>query len=158
MMRNVIVSLLLLGGLHAGTSAQPRPGAAAVNPCSLLTRELAQKVSAATKQPLAAAPTEVSLGANGKACEWGDLMLSLDPYAPARLEEMRKTTGKQWEVVPGVGDAAYFHNVRDAMAELLVRVGSRTFVVLITIPVGSTAAAIKPTFIAVANAIATQLR
>jgi len=159
MMRNFIVSLLLLGCLHAVTLAQPRPGAAAVKPCSLLTRELAQKVSAATKQPLgAAAPSEVPLGANGAACEWGDLMLSVDPYTPARLEEIRKKDGRQWEVVPGVGDAAYFHNVRDAMGELLVRVGSRTFVVVITIPVGSTAAAIKPTFVTVANAIATNLR
>jgi hypothetical protein len=159
MMREFIVSLLLLGGLHAGTLAQARPGTAAVKPCAFLTSELARKVSAATKQPLgAAAPTEVSLGANGMACEWGDLMLSVDPYTPARLEEIRKTSGKQWEMVPGVGDAAYFHNVRDAMAELLVRVGSRTFVVVITIPVGSTAASIKPTFVAVANAVATQLR
>lgn len=157
MTRHLIVSLVLLGCLQASAAAQTRAAAAPTKACSLLTRELA--LQASPKQPLdAAGPNEVSLGANGMACEWGALMLSVDPYTPARLEEIRKTSGKQWEVVPGVGDAAYFHNVKDAMAELFVRVGARTFVVIITIPVGSTAAAFKPNFVAVANAVAPKLR
>jgi hypothetical protein len=150
---------LAVGCIALGAQAQGRASGGATGPkaCSLLTRELALKAN--PKQALGAAgPKEVSLGANGAACEWGDLMLSVDPYTPARLEEIRKTSGKQWEVVPGVGDAAYFHNVQNAMGELFVRVGSRTFVVLITIPVGSTATAFKPNFITVANAVVPKLR
>jgi len=155
--QRLVIAFVLCSGLHAVALAQARPGAAAPKPCSLLTRELALKAN--PKQVLGAAgPKEVPLGASGSACEWGDLLLQIDPFTPARLEQLRKTDGKNWESVPGVGDAAYFHNIRDAMAELFVRVGTRTFGVVITIPVGSTAAASKPHFIAVAEAIVPKLR
>ena len=156
-LQRLVISLLLCSGLYSVALAQARPGAAALKPCSLLTRELALKAN--PKQTLdAGRPTEVSLGANGAACEWGDLMLSVDPYTPARLEEIRKKDGKQWEAISGVGDAAYLHNVKDAMGELFVRVGSRTFVVLITIPADSTVTAFKPNFVMVANAVVPKLR
>jgi hypothetical protein len=41
---------------------------------------------------------------------------------------------------------------------LFVRVGTRTFGILMTIPGGSTAAAFKPNFVMVANAIVPKLR
>ena len=158
-MRQIIIALLLMGCLHTVALAQTRATAAPIKPCSLLTRELVDKASAGSNQSIdAAAPTEVQLGATGSACDWGDIILQIDPFTPARLEELRKTDGKNWETVPGVGDAAYFHNVRDTLAELFVRVGARTFGLVITIPVGSTAAAFKPNVITVANAIVPKLR
>jgi hypothetical protein len=157
LVQRLVIAFVLCSGLHTAALAQARPGAAALKPCSLLTRELALKAN--PKQALdAAGPKEVPLGASGSACEWGDLLLQIDPFSPARLEELRKTDGKNWEAIPSVGDAAYFHNIRNQMAELFVRVGTRTFGVVITIPVGSTAAASKPHFIAVAEAIVPKLR
>ena len=50
------------------------------------------------KKPVdAAGPHELSLGANGTACEWGEVILQVDPWPPARLEAMRQSTGKDWE-------------------------------------------------------------
>jgi hypothetical protein len=57
-----------------------------------------------------------------------------------------------------VGDAAYFHNVKDVMAELFVRVGPRTVGILMDVPVGSKAAAVKPKVVALAQAIVPKLR
>ena len=72
--------------------------------------------------------------------------------------DTRPGTVSTIESVSGVGDAAWFHNVRDMIGELFVRVGPRTFGVLIDIPVGTTATAFKPTFITVANAVVPKLR
>ena len=157
--RHVLISVLFMGIAPNVIAAQGRASGAGAKSCALLTRQLVERVSAASKKALdAAGPNELPLGAYGTGCEWGDVMLSVDPWPPARLEAMRQSTGKDWEVIKGVGDAAYLHNVRDMMAELLVRVGSRTFVVVVTIPVGSTTAAFKPTIIEVANGVVPKLR
>lgn len=157
--RLFILSVLLFCIVPNLATAQSRPGAGKASPCALLTRELVEKINAVTRKSVdAAGPRELPLGASGTACEWGDVMLQIDPWPPARLEEMRKSDGKSWEVIPGVGDAAYLHNIKDMMAEFFVRTGSRTFAVLLTIPVGSTTAAFKPTLVAVANAIVPNLR
>ena len=155
-MRQIIVPLVISCVLPTLALAQTR-AAAPIKPCSLLTRELVQKVSPGNKR-VDAGPKEERLGASGTACDWGDLMLQVDPFTPARFEEMRKTRGAGWENIQGVGDAAYLHNVQNAMAELFVRVGARTFGMVVTVPVGSTTAAIKPSIIEVANAIVPKLR
>lgn len=139
--------------------SQTRDGAVRSKPCAFLTAELVKKASAASKQSGAlAGPTEVRLGASGVACEWGEVMLQVDPFPPAQLEKLRLTDPKNWEAVVGVGDAAYFHNVQNALGELFVRVGARTFAILMTIPAGTTVAAFKPNFIMVAKEIVPKLR
>ena len=153
-MRQVAFSLAIVALLQGGTYAQPK----AQKPCSLLTAELVRKISAGSGQSVNAEPTEISLGASGVGCDWGDIIFQLDPFPPARLDELRKVDAKNWEVISGVGDAAYYHNVRDAMAELYVRVGNRTFGMVVTIPVGSTAAKFKPSVVSVANEIVLKLR
>lgn len=154
-----ILSVLLFCLVPSLSVAQSRPGAGKAGSCALLTRDLVEKINTVTKKSVdAAGPKELPLGASGTACEWGDVVLQIDPWPPARLEEMRKSDGKRWEVIPGVGDAAYLHNIKDMMAELFVRTGSRTFAVLLTIPEGSTTAAFKPTLVAVANTLVPKLR
>jgi hypothetical protein len=156
-MRQIVVSLLLTGFLRMDAAAQA--GAKSVKPCELLTAELVRKVSVASGRSVdTATPKEVKLGASGTACEWGDIMLQIDPVTPTRLEEARQSDPKAWESVPGVGDAAWFHNIRDMVGEMFVRVGARTFGVLMEIPAGRTAASFKPSFIAVAMAIVPKLR
>jgi hypothetical protein len=158
-MRAMLVPVVLGACLLSSALAQTSPATPAINPCSLLTRELVEKASAGGRQAVAAAkPQEVSLGASGRACQWGDVMLQIDPVPASRLGDLSKSDPKSWESVAGVGDAAYFHNVKDAMAEMFVRVGPRTVGILMDVPAGSKAAAIKPKFIELAQAIVPKLR
>ena len=157
-MRQVLVSLVLAFLLPNAALAQSGAGARSLKPCGLLTPELVKQVSVASrKSAVVAAPREVNLGA-GSACEWGEIILQVDALSRAQLDQLAKPGDKTWESVPGVGDAAWFHNVSDMIGELFVRVGPRTFGVLIDIPVGSTATAFRPTFITVAKAIVPKLR
>jgi len=158
-MRQFLISLVLTSLLHSAAAAQIRADAKALKPCGLLTPELVKKVGEASRKSAdGATPKEVKVGPTTVACEWGEIMLQVDPLTRAQLEQLGKKGDKTWESVSGVGDDAWFHNVSDMIGELFVRVGPRTFAVLITIPAGSTAAAFKPTFITVANAVVPKLR
>src|SRR5689334_9140842 len=118
-MRQMLVQSVLSTCLMSVASAQTTPPA---NPCSLLTRELVEKASSASKQSIAASkPEELSLGASGRACQWADVMVQIDPFPASRVDELSKKDPKNWESVSGVGDAAYFHNVQDAVGEMFVR-------------------------------------
>jgi len=157
-MRQILISLVLTSLLHTAAAAQTRSDAKALKPCALLTPELVKEVGKASKKSAdGATPTELKIGA-GVACQWGEIMLQVDPLTRVGWEQLGKKADKTWESVSGVGDEAYFHNISDMVGELFVRVGPRTFGVLIDIPSGSTAAAFKPTFITVAKAIVPKLR
>ena len=157
-MRQILISLVLTSLLHTAAAAQTRADAKALKPCALLTPELVKKVGEASKKSAdGAKPTELKIGA-GVACQWGEIMLQVDPITRALFEQLGKKGDKTWESVSGVGDDAWFHNVSNMIGELFVRVGPRTFGVLIDIPSGSTAAEFKPTFITVANAVVPKLR
>ena len=158
-MRQMLVPVVLSTCLLSSALAQTGPARPEIKPCSLLTRELVEKASAAGKHTIAAAkPEEVSLGASRRGCQWGDVLVQVDPYPASRLGELSKSDPKNWESISGVGDAAYFHNVKDAMAEMFVRVGPRTFAILIDVPVGSKAAAVKPKAVELAQALVPKLR
>ena len=158
-MRQMLVPIVLSTGLLASAGAQTGSATPAIKACSLLTRELVEKASAAGKQAIAAAqPQEVNLGGSRRGCQWGDVLVQVDPVPASRLGELGKSDPASWESIPGVGDAAYFHNVKDAMAEMFVRVGPRTVGILMDVPAGSKAAAIKPKFVALAQAIVPKLR
>jgi hypothetical protein len=159
-----LVALALIGSFTAGVAASaPQAGTGgkpAIRACSLLTKELALQVTpAANKKVLdMIPPAEESMGAIGSACEYGDIRLQIDPFPPARVEELRKQQGKDWTPVPNVGDKAYFRDNRGRFAELIVAVGAHTFTVQMGVPLGGTADAIKPNVITVANAIVPKLR
>jgi hypothetical protein len=158
-MRHIVIPLVLTSLVHSAAAAQNRADAKALKPCGLLTPELVKQVGVASKKSAdAATPKELKLGATGVACHWGEIMLQVDPLTRAQLEQLGKKGDKTWESVSGVGDDAYFHNISNVVGELFVRVGPRTFGVLIDIPAGSTATAFKPTFITVANAVVPKLR
>jgi hypothetical protein len=147
-------------GVAAWAPQVPGGGQPAIRACSLLTKELVLKVTAAANKKVLdlIPPEEESIGATGSACEYGDVRLQIDPFPPARVEELRKQQGKDWTPVPGVGDNAYFRDNRGRFAELIVAVGAHTFTVQMGVPIGGTADAIKPNVITVANAIVPKLR
>ena len=163
-MRQVVVSVLLVGSLASYAIASQARGAGAgstarIGACALLPRELVEKVMTGNKTILSfVKPEEEPLGPNGSSCDYAGIGLQIDPLTPARFEEVRKKLAKELESVSGVGDAAYFRNNRNEFAELLVRTGSHVVTIQIHIPAGGTAAAVKPNTITLANAIIPKLR
>ena len=139
-------------------SAQARGAAGRIRACSLLTRDLVVKVS--PPQNIRSLdlipPMEEDIGANGSYCEYGDISLQVDPFA--RAAEMRKSMDKEWTAVAGVGDTAFFRNNKNMFAELIVWAGTHHFTIQMGIPMGSTAAAVRPNTITLANAIIPKLR
>ena len=84
--RHALISVLSIVVVPNVMAAQGRTTGAGAKSCALLTRQLVEKFSAASKKPVPpGGPSEMSLGANGTACDWGDLMLQVDPWPPARL-------------------------------------------------------------------------
>lgn len=162
-MRNVIVSFVAIGLFSSSATAwQARSGAAAGTPaikaCSLLSKELAMKVSgAANKAVFDLPPQEEPAGKSGSACNYADITLQIDAFTPASIDGMAKQPGKGWEPVAGVGDRAYFHGDRN-FAQLIGYVGGRTFTVELGVPFQSTAEKMKPNVITLANAIIPKLK
>jgi hypothetical protein len=157
-MRQIVFSLMLASLPLTLASGQTSSGAKPKS-CALLTPEVVRKVSEASKKAgNVGEPSDLPLGSQGTACEWGPIILQVDPFPNAQIQQLPKSDPSSWETISGVGDAAYFHNVRNMIGELYVLVGKRSFALLIDIPAGSTAAAFKPTFITAANAIVPKLR
>jgi hypothetical protein len=156
-LRRVLLLVLFIGIAYRDASAQGRANGA--QSCALLSREVVAKFSAASKKSVdPAGPKELPLGRTATACEWGDLTVQVDPMPAAGVDKLPQSDPKNWEVIQGVGDAAYLHNIKDIMAELFVRVGKRTFAVLVNVPAGTTTAAFKPAIIDVAKEIAPKVR
>jgi hypothetical protein len=155
--------LLVIGGMtcdaaafQAGTAAA-RPSA--VRACSLLPKDLVIKVTTVNRQILdVMKPNEEPLGASGSSCTYAGITVQVDPFPPARLEELHKQTGKDWVATPGVGAEAYFRDNGGRYAELYARTGAHVFTIQMSVPEGSTTAKVKPNLMTLANEIASKLR
>lgn len=156
--RLLFAALIVSVAAAPSVSAQARGGASRIRACSLLTRDLVVKVSPPqnVRGLDLIPPMEEDIGTQGSYCEYGDISLQIDPFA--RAQQMRTTMGKEWTAVTGVGDTAFFRNNKDMWGELIVWTGSHHFTIQMGIPMGSTAAAIRPNTIALANAIIPKLR
>jgi hypothetical protein len=159
-MRQVIASVVMMGCFAAPLFASQSPGAAAagnpISACSLLSPELVEKFTENKKLLKLFKPEETPVGAKGTHCEHGDIGLQVNPFA--RPGELRKSPGKDWQPVTGVGDTAFFRANRSDYAELLVWTGPHHFTIQLSVPSGSTPEAIKPNTIALAHAIIPKLR
>jgi hypothetical protein len=100
--------------------------------------------------------TEQPIGVNGTVCEHGSIMLHVN--ALTRTDDLRKSPGKDWQPVSGVGDTAFFRNVRDQHAELMVWTGPHHFSLDLGAPTGGTATSIRPKAIELAKVIVSKLR
>jgi hypothetical protein len=158
MMNRLIAALLSIGITTTPVVAfQARGGGAAagssIKACSILTRDLVEPF-AENKRTLDLIPPEEETMAAGSACEWGIVRLQLYPARPGATH----TAPKDYQPLPGVGDAAFFHNNRNQYAELLVWSGAHNFTLQVSVPTGSTPDAIKPKTVDLANAIIKKLR
>jgi hypothetical protein len=161
-MRHVVTSLLMFVCIapHAAAS-QAAAGKPAIRACSLLTKELVLNVTPRkdTKMSFVVPPMEEAVGASGSACEYGGIGLQINPFTPAGLAEIRKSkTGQAWTAVAGLGDTAYFHENPNGYAELYVSAGAHTLTIQMSVPTGSTAAAIKANTIELAKALIPKLQ
>lgn len=155
----VVLTALIVGVVASlSVSAQARGAGARIRACALLTKDLVVKVSPPqnVRGLDLIPPMEEDIGTQGSYCEYGDISLQIDPFAKA--QQMRTTMGKEWTAVAGVGDTAFFRNNKDMWGELIVWSGTHHFTIQMGIPMGSTAAAIRPNTIALANAIIPKLR
>ena len=159
-MRPVIAVLIAIAASSSPVATQQRessPRPDRISACSLLSRELVRKVSPVDRKPaFELPPEEEPIGQKGSSCEYGGIGLQVNPFA--RADEMRKSMGKEWEPVSGVGDTAFFRNNRNLFAELLVWTGAHHFTIQMGVPTDGTAEKIKPNTIALANAIIPQLK
>ena len=156
-MRQFIASVLVTGVVTAAVAAQAPAGKPRISACSLLPADLVLKVGALNPQTVKILkPEEEAMGTTGSACEYGDIRLQVDPFA--NTDALRKSPGKDWQPVSGVGDTAFFHANGRNYAELMVWAGAHHFTIQFGVPVGSTPEAIKPKTIELANAIIPKLR
>lgn len=157
----VILSLFaVISAVGASPPAHQKPGnsAARIDACTILTPDVVATFAAATKAKVTTPPGASPVGVNGSQCDYGGIALHIDPLSTVGADRMRKSPGSGWVPVTGVGDAAFFHNVQDVLAELFVWSGSHHFGILIDVPAGSALEQIKPHVIRVANVIVSKLR
>ena len=151
----VLAALAMMTGgspLAAQAANRTSPGA-----CSLLTKELVLQVipetdKAALEGRFRSPPEEHRLGPDRSLCAYAGLTVHLNPFHAESFEAgLRKD--KSWVPIPGLGDAAWFHDVPGFMGELYVRSGRRNLGVGIEIPEGRPAESVKPAAVALAKAV-----
>ena len=160
-MRELITIVLMIACLTSHAAAYQGRGQAAtgrrLSACTLMSRDLVEKFDTGSAQVLKLMkPSEEPVGANGSACDDGNIGFQINPIA--RAEELRKSPGKDWQPLTGVGDTAFFRNKADTYAELMVWTGPHHFTIQLGVPPGGTVESVKPNAIGLAHAIIAKLR
>lgn len=160
-MRRVIVFVVMMGCTAAAASASQARGSAAagkkVSACSLLTADLMEKFDTARPETRKQfPPEEEAIGTNGTYCGYGGVILQVNPFV--RSADLRKSPGKDWQSVAGLGDTAFFRNNGDRHAELMVWIGPHHFTIQLDVPDGASVESIRPKAMGLANAIILKLR
>jgi len=149
----VAMSCLTLNAVAIQTgAARPAPGA-----CSLLTKEvLAAHTPESTPSftLMIQVPAQEEKIGTGSSCQYGGVMLQVDPFPVANFERL---FGK-YTSVTGVGERAYFHDNAGRWAELAVLAGGRMVTIQMSVPTGKSAASIQPNTVALANAVLAKLK
>jgi hypothetical protein len=127
----------------------------AVKACSVLTRDLVEPLTANKSVLDLSPPEEQTMSSGGAACQWGSVRLQL---WPPKSGAPRASPGKEYQTVPGAGELAYFRSNRDRYAELMVWSATRYFTLQVSVPTGSTAEAVKPRVVTLANQILAKLK
>ena len=161
LMRQLVALVWMLGCLTSHAAASQARGQVVtgrrMSACALMSRDLVEKFNTGSNQILKLMePSEEPIGANGSACEDGNIGFQINPFA--RADELRKSPGKDWQPLTGVGETAFFRNKADTYAELMVWTGPHHFTIQLGVPPGGTVESVKPNTIALAHAIVAKLR
>ncbi len=147
-----LILALSLAGASPAAIAQAAPPSA----CSLLTKELALKVSsAANKKVFDMLPPSEEKIPGGTSCDYGDIRIQI---GAKRTPETIAKLGPEWTTVPNLGDGAWYRPNRTRYAELTVHVGARRLDIQMGVPTGGTPDQIKPKAIELANALIPKLK
>jgi hypothetical protein len=156
-MRQFITAFIVAGCLTSPVIGFQARGAgttgSGIKACSILTRDLVEPLTA-NKRVLDLIPPEEETSATSSACEYGVVRLQHYPTRPGG----NRTAPKDFQPLAGVGETAFFRNNGNNYAELMVWSGAHHFTLQVSVPTGSTAEAIKPQTVALANAIIQKLR
>ena len=153
----LIVVCLAASPAAAQSTAKAASGPPALRACSLLTRDLVAKFD--TLNPKVRGlfkPEEEAIGTHGSSCDDGGILLQVNPFV--RHDDLRKSPGKDWQRVDGLGDAAFFKDNGGRWGELIVWTGRRHFTLQISVPNGATAASVKPNATGLATALIAKLK
>lgn len=153
----LIVACFAASAAAAQSTAKPASVKPAIRACSLLTRDLVAKYD--TLNPKVRdvfKPEEEAIGTHGSSCNDGGILLQVDPFV--RHDDLRKSPGKDWQPIAGLGDLAFFRDNGGRWGELMVWTGSRHFTLQISVPDGATAASVKPNATGLATALIAKLR
>ena len=152
-----IVVCLAASAAATQSTAKPASGTSAIRACSLLTRDLVAKYDTLTpKVRDLFKPEEEAIGTHGSSCNDGGIILQVDPFV--RHDDLRKSPGKDWQPVGGLGDAAFFRDNGGRWGELIVWTGRHHFTLQISVPNGGTAESVKPNATGLATALIAKLK
>ncbi|HUR33274.1 MAG TPA: hypothetical protein VM032_05730 [Vicinamibacterales bacterium] len=152
----MFMSLVAAACLIPGVAAfQARGGAAGpgIRACAILTRDLVEPFTE-NKRVLDLIPPEEETTGTSSACEYGVVRLQHSPVRPGG----ERTAPKDFAPLAGVGEKAFFRSNRNEYAELVVWSGAHYITLQVSVPTGSTAEAIKPKTVALANAVLRKLQ
>jgi hypothetical protein len=157
-----IAAASLIGTLGARSDIPQRAAAnaaaAPVKACSVLPNEEVRAIlGVEPKRFNLIPPQEDTLPGGGSACEYMGAGIQIDPFTPARLEELRKQSGQAWAAVTGVGDAAYYHARNPLYAELYARSGTHVVTVQMSVDSATSAETARPKAVALAKALLAKL-
>jgi hypothetical protein len=158
-MKIFIVSLAAVSAVAAPPSSDQKPAgnSARIKACTILTRDVIDKVKTAASKPVPDTPPgETPVGPNGSYCDYGSMGLQIDPFPGA--DRIRNSPSKSWTSVSGVGETAYFNKAGNVLAELLVWNSSHHFAVQIEAAPGHTADELKSSTIELAKLIIPKLK
>ena len=134
------------------TGSKPAAGQP-VRACAVLTKDLVAPFTENKKILDLLPPSEEELGTSGTACDYGGVRLQLFPGRGGKPT----VSAKGLQPVSGAGDGGLFRSNRDRYAELMVWTSKYRVDLQVSVPSGSTAEAIKPDVLALANAILKKL-
>ena len=160
-MRQILPSLVMIACFAAEIGAFQARGASGGKTggaCSLLPKELVMKVSGSVNKHVFDLPHEEEVVGKGTACSAADIMLQIDVFTPEAIDGIAKKAPTEWTSLAGIGDAAYFRNNKNNYAEILGRVGARTFTIQLGVPFQSSVEKVKPNAVTLAKEIAAKLR
>ena len=147
---------IVVAALAAIVAAGPALAAPAPGACALLSKDEVKKFS--SNPFFDRFPPEEEKAGNGSSCNYAGVMIQVDPFAFATVDNLRRQPEQVFEAAPGIGDAAYMHDNRGNYAELYARVGQRVFTIQMDIGPQETYQSVKPRLTGLANLLAAKLR
>lgn len=135
----------------------PRPAAGGATACTFLSKDEIRPFI--RNRVFDQFPAEEEQLRTGSMCTYAGVIIQLDPFPISVIESAWSKEKGNFEAIPGLGDAAYFHrNTRAEAAEIAVRVGQRVFTAHVDLDTGEPMDSGRTRAIGLARVAAAKLR